>query len=63
MNKKDKEYIPYRLSKYNFQSLSNLPSQMELYGPLINLWGGGNEEEGYLCFVEPITTAIYSKYW
>ena len=62
-NKKGKDYTPYWLSKYNFQSLLNLPSQMKAYGPLVNLWEGGNKGEGYLRFAKPIITNIHSKNW
>ena len=34
---KDTVYTPYWLLKYNFQSLLNLTTKMELFGPLINL--------------------------
>ena len=59
----DKDYIPYWLSKYNFQILLNLPKVMELYGPLINLWEGGNKGKGYLRFDKPIITDIHLKNW
>ena len=49
-NKKGKDYGPYWLSKYNLQSLVNLPSQMEAYGPLVNLWEGRNKGEGLSTF-------------
>ena len=57
----DKDYIPYWLSKYNFQHLLNLPKAMELDGPLINLWEGGNKGEDYLRFAKPIITDIHSN--
>ena len=36
---------------------------MEKFGPLINLWEGGNKGEGYLRFVKPKITDIHSKNW
>ena len=36
------------LKKYNFLSLLNIPDAMYQYGPLINLWEGSNQGEGYL---------------
>ena len=64
MNKgNDKDYIPDWLSKYNFQSLLNLPKAMELYGPLINLRKARNKREGYFRFAKPITTDIRSNNW
>ena len=61
--KSDKHYLPYWLTKYNYQSLLNLPNAMELYGPLINLWEGANQGEGYLRYAKPIITDIHSVNW
>ena len=61
--KSDKHYLPYWLTKYNYQSLLNLPNAMELYGPLINLWEGANQGEGYLRYAKPIVTDIHSVNW
>ena len=36
---------------------------MELYGPLINLWEGANQCEGYLMYAKPIITDINSVNW
>ena len=47
----------------NYQSLLNLPNAMELYGPLINLWEGANQGEGYLRYTKPIITDIHSVNW
>ena len=42
-SEKDKrDSLPLWLSKYNFQSLLNLPETIKLFGPISNLWEGGN---------------------
>ena len=51
------------LKKYNFLSLLNIPDAMYQYGPLINLWEGSNQGEGYLRYAKPIITDIHSKNW
>ena len=48
--KLDREVEPKRekptwVTSYNFSSLLNLPGIMERYGPLRNLWEGGNQGE------------------
>ena len=53
----------YWLKKYNFLSLLNIPKTMERYGPLINLWEGSNQGEGYLRYVKPKITDIHSRNW
>ena len=60
MSKKSK---PLWLSKYNFLSLLNIPQSMKLFGPMINLWEGSNQGEGYLRFAKPKLTNIHSKNW
>ena len=59
----DTVYTPYWLLKYNFQSLLNLPNEMELFGPLINIWEDDNKGEGYLRSIKPNITDIHSKHW
>ena len=44
-------------------SLLNLPETMTRYGPLINLWEGSNQGEGYLRYAKPMITNIHSKNW
>ena len=53
----------YWLKKYNFMSLLNIPDAMRRYGPLINLWEGSNQGEGYLRYAKPRITDIHSKNW
>ena len=62
----NKEYTskkPYWLSKYNHLSLLNIPNTMKLFGPMINLWEGSNQGEGYLRFAKPKLTNIHRKNW
>ena len=44
-------------------SLLNIPMHMREYGPLINLWEGSNQGEGYLRLAKPKLTNIHSKKW
>ena len=62
-SKNNKKHTPYWIKKYNYLSLLNLPEAMNLYGPLINLWEGGNKGEGYLRFAKPIIKDIHSVNW
>ena len=55
--------MPLWLAKYNFQSLLNLPETIKLFGPLSNLWEGGNNGEGILRFVKPRINTIHSPRW
>ena len=55
--------IPIWLSKYNFQSLLNVPNLMELYGHMINLWECSCQGEGYLRYVKPKIHSIKTKNW
>ena len=57
------EYVPYWLLKYNYLSMLNLPDTMREYGPLINLWEGSNQGEGYLRYAKPTIVNIHSKNW
>ena len=54
---------PLWMTKYNHLSLLNLPRYIKLFGPMINLWEGSNQGEGYLRFVKPNLTNIHSKNW
>ena len=36
---------------------------MKEYGPLINLWEGANQGEGYLRYAKPTIVNIHSKNW
>ena len=54
---------PYWLSKYNYICLLNLPLTMKEYGPLINLWEGSNQGEGYLRYAKPRIRDVFSKNW
>lgn len=54
---------PYWLSKYNYICLLNLPLTMKEYGPLINLWEGSNQGEGYLRYAKPRIRDVFSKKW
>ena len=36
---------------------------MHLFGPMINLWKGSNQGEGYLRFVKPRIHSIKAKNW
>ena len=60
---KEKDYVPYWITKYNYQSLLNLPDTMHRYGPLVNLWEGSNQGEGYLRYAKPMIVNIHSKNW
>ena len=62
-NKEDTSTKPYWLKKYNHLSLLNIPKTMKLFGPMINLWEGSNQGEGYLRFAKPKLTNIHSKNW
>ena len=54
---------PSWMTKYNYMSLLNIPRCMKLYGPMINLWEGSNQGEGYLRFAKPKLNNIHSKNW
>ena len=54
---------PYWLSRYNHLSLLNIPKHMRNFGPILNLWEGSNQGEGYLRFVKPKLKNIHSKNW
>ena len=54
---------PIWLKKYNFQSLLNLPKALIEFGPLVKLWEGGNQGEGYLRYVKPRIRDVHSKNW
>ena len=54
---------PYWLSKYNYTCLLNLPVTMKYYGPLINLWEGSNQGEGFFRYVEPQIRDVFTKSW
>ena len=41
----------------------NIPETIDKYGPLINLWEGSNQGEGYLRYAKPKVTDIHSKNW
>ena len=58
-----KKLKPPWLSKYNFQSLLNIPKTMAFFGPLVNLWKGSNQGEGYLRDAKSKMTNIHSKNW
>ena len=36
---------------------------MKFYGPLLNLWEGSNQGEGYLRYAKPTITNIHAKNW
>jgi len=57
------EKDPIWLRKFNFQSLLNIPYAANLYGPLVNLWEGSNQGEGYLRHVKPKITSVHTKKW
>ena len=62
--KKDKKKkYPSWMTKYNHLCLLNIPRHMKLFGPMINLWEGSNQGEGYLRFAKPNLTNIHSKNW
>ena len=52
---------PIWLTKYNFQSLLNIPETMNFMGPLVNLWEGSNQGEGYLRYAKPKISNIHKK--
>ena len=62
-NKECTNHKTYWLTKYNHLSLLNIPNTIKLFGPLINLWEGSNQGEGYLRFAKPKLTNIHSKNW
>ena len=45
-------HVPSWLQHFNFLSLLNLPDTMDLYGPLVNMWEGGNRGEGFFVSFE-----------
>ena len=49
---------PTWLSHSNCMSLLNLPDMMEEFGPLRNLWEGGNCGEGFLRLTKPTLNKI-----
>ena len=59
---KDKKK-PIWITKYNYQSLMNIPEQMQLFGPLVQLWEGSNQGEGYLRFIKPKINNVHAKNW
>ena len=59
----EKSFKPIWLSKYNFQSLLNIPECMRNYGPSINYWEGSLRGEGYLRHVKPKLTNVRGKNW
>ena len=72
MNKKQKQdatkpaidnHLPSWLQHFNFLSLLNLPETMDLYGPLVNTWEGGNRGEGFLRHIKPIITNTVCANW
>jgi hypothetical protein len=58
--KRDK---PTWVTSYNFSSLLNLPGIMARYGPLRNLWEGGNQGEGILKYVKQEITMGLRPGW
>ena len=62
-DKKIKKMTPYWLSTYGYQSLLNILICTRFFGPMINLWEGSNQGEGYLRFAKPKVNNIYSKNW
>ena len=62
-NGKQNNYKPIWISKYNFQSLLNIPAMMMNFGPLINYWEGSMQGEGYLRLVKPKINSIQNKNW
>jgi hypothetical protein len=58
--KRDK---PTWVTSFNFSSLLNLPGIMERYGPLRNLWEGGNQGEGILKYVKQEITMGLRPGW
>jgi len=54
---------PCWLQHFNFLSLLNLPETMDLYGPLVNTWEGGNRGEGYLRHLKPMITNTVRPNW
>ena len=60
--KKNNEKLIW-LKKYNFQSLLNLPKALIEFGPLVKLWEGGNQGEGYLRYIKPRIRDVHSKNW
>ena len=54
---------PSWMTKYNYLSLLNIPTCIKLFGPMINLWEGSNQGEGYLRFAKPKLNNIHSKNW
>ena len=66
--KLDKQVNPIRdkptwVTSYNFSSLLNLPGIMSRYGPLRNLWEGGNQGEGILKYVKQEITMGLRPGW
>ena len=55
--------IPSWLQHFNFLSLLNLPDTMDLYGPLVNMWEGGNRGEGFLRHLKPTITNTVQINW
>ena len=51
------------LEKYYFQSLLNLTKALIEFGPLVKLWVGRYQGEGYLRYVNPRKRDVHSKNW
>ena len=51
------------INSYNWQSLLNLPFAVELFGPLVNYWEGGNCGEGYLRHAKSRIRDVHTKNW
>ena len=60
---KNVERKPFWMTRYNHLSLLNIPKSIRLFGPMINLWEGSNQGEGYLRFAKPKLTNIHCKNW
>ena len=58
--KHGKNYLQYRLTKYDNQSLLNLPKEIELYGALIDLFESVYQAKCYLMYTKQIITDIHS---
>ena len=56
-------HAPSWLQHFNFLSLLNLPDTMDLYGPLVNMWEGGNRGEGFLRHLKPTITNTVQVNW
>jgi hypothetical protein len=53
---------PTWITSYNFICLTNIPKIMQQFGPVRNLWEGGDQGEKNIRVVKPLWIE-YHNYW